>query len=299
MSSRYPKPKTTLLVAVVLIGLALIATSQTSTAVTARVRVSNTTCKGPVGVSRFTFQRDGFPIGIKALSPPRSVELDRTRNFTFELNNRPTSVTVRGIDDREQEFSVQVAMGEREDYRCGQITAISEGEEPPEEDEQRPPEQGQRQQGRARLPSRLQGISPGSSPQDVLNQLRRSGADLEVQGSRNNPKLGNVADPMMIGSLGNGFAATAYWVNGPGQLRAVVTWDRPSTSMVLMVVSSSNNFCASVPPTGGGIEVSCDASAANEPLTTIGNAPVPGNTFLVVAVKLSGPPQHYALSLSG
>lgn len=281
--------------AVVVIGIALIATSQTSTAVTARVRVSNTSCKGPVGVSRFTFQRGGFPIGIKALSPPRSVELDQTRTFTFELNNRPTSVNVRGIDDREQEFTVQVEMGEREDYRCGQITAISEGEEqPPEEEEQPPP-----QQGRARLPSSLQGISPGSSPQDVLNQLRRSGADLEVQGSRNRPKLGNVADPMMIGSLGNGFAATAYWVNGPGQLRAVVTWDRPSTSMVLLVVSSTNNFCASVPPTGGGIEVSCDAPASTEPLTTIGNAPVPGNTFLVVAVKLSGPAQHYVLSLSG
>lgn len=294
MFSKKVKTKTFLLVTIVLIGLALIATGRSSMAVTTRVRVNNTSCKGPVGIAKFTFQRGGFPVGVKVLSPPRSVELDQTRTFTFELNNRPTAVTIGGRDDREREFSVQVEMGEREDYRCGQITFTAEGEQPPEEDQQPQPGQGQ-----ARLPSRLQGISPGSSPQEVLNQLRRSGADLEVQGSRNNPKLGNVADPMLIGSLGSGFTATAYWVNGPGQLRAVVTWDRPSSSMVLLVVSSSFNFCASVPPTGGGIEVSCDAPASTEPLTTIGNAPVPGNTFLVIAVKLSGPAQQYVLSLSG
>ncbi|MCF7890164.1 hypothetical protein K9M78_02990 [Candidatus Bipolaricaulota bacterium] len=294
MFSRHPKTKTFVLVAVLFVGIAIIATSQTSTAVTTRVRVSNTSCKGPVGISKFTFQRGGFPIGLKVFSPARSVELDQTRTFTFELNNRPTAVAVSGRDDREREFSVQVEMGEREEYRCGQISAFSEGEQPPEEDQH--PQPGQ---GRARLPSRLQGISPGSSPQEVLNQLSRSGAELEIQGSRNNPKLGNVADPMLIGSLGSGFTATAYWINGPGQLRAVATWDRPSSPMVLLVVSSSLNFCASVLPTGGGIEVSCDAPASTEPLTTIGNAPVPGNTFLVVVVKLSGPAQQYVLSLSG
>ncbi|MBS3736478.1 MAG: hypothetical protein V5A87_05550 [Candidatus Bipolaricaulota bacterium] len=295
MFSNKLKTKTLLLVAVVLIGLALMTAGQTTMAVTTRVRVSNTSCKGPVGISKFTFQRGGFPIGIKVLSPPRSVELDQTRTFTFELDNRPTAVTVGGRDDREREFSVRVEMGEREEYRCGQISVISEGEQPPPEEDQQP----QPGQGQARLPSRLQGISPGSSPQEVLNQLRRSGADLEVQGSRNNPKLGNVADPMLIGSLGSGFTATAYWVNGPGQLRSVVTWDRPSSSHVLLVVSNTLNFCASVTPGSGGIEVSCDAPATTEPLTTIGNAPVPGNTFLVVAVKLSGPAQQYVLSLSG
>ncbi|MBS3788286.1 hypothetical protein KGY79_08855, partial [Candidatus Bipolaricaulota bacterium] len=275
MLSKSLRPKTTLLVAVVFIGLALIATSQASTAVTTKVRVSNTTCKGPVGISRFTFQRGGFPIGVKVLSPPREVELDQTREFNFELNNRPTAVTVSGRDDRGQEFSVKVEMGERVEYRCGRITAILEGErsKPSEEDQQ--PQTGQDQ---VRLPSRLQGISLESGPQDVLNQLRSRGADVEVQGSRNNPKLGNVADPMLIGSLGNGFTATAYWVNGPGQLRSVVTWDNPSSSFVLLVISTSFNFCASVPPPGGGIEVSCDAPATYEPLTTVGNAPVSGST---------------------
>ncbi|MBS3788525.1 hypothetical protein KGY79_10075, partial [Candidatus Bipolaricaulota bacterium] len=63
--------------------------------------------------------------------------------------------------------------------------------------------------------------------------------------------------------------------------------------------STSFNFCASVPPPGGGIEVSCDAPATYEPLTTVGNAPVSGSTFLVMVVKLSGPSQQYVLSLSG
>lgn len=297
MLSKFLKSKTSLLVAVLVIGLALIATGQVTNAVTTRVRVSNTNCKGPVRVSRFMFQRGGFPIAIKVLSPSRSIELNQTRTFTFELNNSPTAVTVNGQDDREREFSIQVDRGRRAEYRCGIIALTSSGEQPPENDQGS--QTGQTGQGQARLPSRLQGISPGSSPQNVLNQLRSRGASLEIQGSRNNPKLGNVADPLLIGSLGSGFSATAYWVNGPGQLRAAVTWDRPSSSHVLLVVSSSFNFCASVTPSGGGIEVSCDAPAANEPLTTIGNAPVPGNTFLVVVVKLGGPSQHYVLSLSG
>ncbi len=286
--------KTGLLVVVLVIGLALLATSQVSNAVTTRVKVSNRNCKGPVEVSRFLFQRGGLPIAIKVLSPPRSIELDQTRTFTFELNNNPTAVTVNGQDDRERKFSVRVGMEARAEYRCGLIALTSSGGGTTEDNQQFQPDQSQ-----ARLPSRLQGISPGSSPEAVLNQLRNSGADLEVQGNRNNPKVGNVADPMLIGSLGSGFAATAYWVNGPGQLRAAVTWDRPSSPHVLLVISNSFNFCASVTPTGGGIEVSCDAPAANEPLTTIGNAPVPGNIFLVIAVKMSGPSQHYVLSLSG
>ena len=291
------KSKTSLLIAVLVIGLALIATGQVTNAVTTRVRVSNTNCKGPVRVSRFVFQRGGFPIGIKVLSPPRRIELDQTRTFTFELGNRPTAVTVNGQDDREREFNVQVETGRRAEYRCGLITLTSSSGESTEDDQGS--QTGQTGQGQARLPSRLQGISPGSSPQDVLNTLRSRGAAVEVQGSSNNPKLGNVADPLLIGSLDSGFSADAYWVQGPGQLRSVVTWDRPSSSHVLIVVSNSFNFCASVPPAGGGIEVSCDAPAMNEPLTTIGNAPVPGSTFLVVAVKLSGPAQHYVLSLSG
>ena len=297
MLSESKKYKAGLIITVLVVTLALIATGQVSMAVTTRVRVSNENCKGAVQVSKFIFQRGGFPIGIKVLSPPRRVELDQTRTFTFELGNQPTAVTVNGQDDRGRGFNVGVETGGRAEYQCGLITLTSSGEQPSQDDRQSGT--GQTGQGQARLPSRLQGISPGSSPQSVLSQLRSRGADLEVQGSRNNPKLGNVADPMLIGSLGSGFAATAYWVNGPGQLRAVVTWDRPSSSHVLLVVSNSLNFCASVTPTGGGLEVSCDAPAANEPLTTIGTAPVPGSTFLVVAVKLSGPSQHYVLSLSG
>jgi len=294
------KTKIGVLVVISIMVLAITATSQVSMAVTTRVRVSNERCKGPVGVSKFIFQRGGFPIGIKVLSPPRTVELDRTRTFTFELENEPTAVTVNGQDDREQGFNVRVEAGSRSEYRCGLISLTTSRERTDQDDRNQDYNESDRTgQGRARLPSRLQGIGPGSSPQDVLNTLRNRGAAVEVQGSSNDPKLGNVADPLLIGSLDSGFSADAYWVRGPGQLRSVVTWDRPSSSHILLVVSNSFNFCASVPPAGGGIEVSCDAPATNEPLTTIGNAPVPGSTFLVVAVKLSGPTQHYVLSLSG
>lgn len=281
------------MVLVLIVVFTIIATvGQTSMGATVKVDVRNQRCKGPVEVSQFTFLRGGIPLKIRVLRPAREVELDQTRTFTFELENNPSTVVVTGRDDRGRKFDAQVELGQGTEYSCGIIRA--RGGEAPDGEGQTGAQPGQGQQG---FPPQLQGLYPGINPQAVITRLRNNGASVEEQGSRNNPKLGNVRDPLMIGNLEAGFTATAYWVQGPGQLRSVVSWDRPSTRMALVVVSTSMDFCASVSPASGGLEASCDSPT--EPQTTTGNAPVSGNTFLVSVVKLGGPSQSYVLALSG
>jgi len=287
-----------LLALVLLIPLAL---AQPAESASITVQVDNRYCDTAASISQFMFLRGPFPMKVKVLSPPQEVGAGQTKRFSFELEQSPTNVTVNGRSGGEQ-FSVQVESGGRAEYSCGFISVGSpeEGTEfGGEGQEEGTGETQQPESGKAQLPPQLGNISPGMGPQNVVNELRNRGARVTVQGSRNNPKLGDVSDPLLIGSLPSGFAATGYWVNGPGQLRSVITWDRPSTDFVLVVVSSSFNFCASITPPGGGIEVSCDAPRYTEPVTTIGNSPVPGNVFLVLAIKLGGPSQAYVLSLSG
>ncbi len=148
------------------------------------------------------------------------------------------------------------------------------------------------------VPAEVSGLQ-GLTPDQAIATLQSRGAQVDVQGSQANPKLGNVDDPLILGALAPGFQASAVWVSAPGQLRASVTYDQPNANMVLMVIGGG--FCLSLSPTFlgiGGLSVSCDRPAALAPFTTVGGGPVPGFVFLVLTIKIGGPTLPYVLSLS-
>jgi len=246
------------------------------------LRISNTDCSGGVQITQLVYLRNDAPVRLQILSA--LIRLGETREFPFELSVPPTSVLIRGSAGG-QTFEVNAQIGQTQ-YTCGTIQLLVSGESAPPTD------------GDVQLPPELSGIEPGMAPQQVLSRLQMNGFDLDVQGSAANPKLGDVDDPLIIGVLGPGFlTGVAYWVSAPGQLRAALIHDRPTANVVLIVVSNFG-FSLSLTPPGGGLVLFSDRPAALAPTTTWGGGPVPGTTFLVLALKIGGPAMPYVLGLS-
>ncbi|MGB9861496.1 MAG: hypothetical protein ACPLRP_04125, partial [Candidatus Bipolaricaulaceae bacterium] len=182
-------------------------------------------------------------------------------------------------------------------FLCGTITTSAAGAPPTPT----PPPSGPQPElppGMPRLP-----LSPGMSPAQILSALQGAGAQVQVQGSQDKPKLGDAEDPILVGALPGGFAALALWVSTTGTLRVAVAYDRPSTFVWLWVVPVPNFWDTATawsPWPTGGISISLDRPATFQPLTQWGNAPIPGTLFFVVLIKweMSPLPFPYVMALS-
>ncbi len=251
------------------------------------LEVTNDHCR-QLQIAQFFFLRDGRPFHTQLAIPPASVSIGQSREFTFELSQRPTEVQLRGTRNG-QTLNVTARVGTTR-FDCG-IIVLQVGDEVPTE---RPPVDELPE-----LPAELRGIQPGMSPNQVVSHLRNRGFDVEVQGSEHRPKLGDVDDPLIIGALGPGLTVTGYWVSTTaGSLRAAVVHDRPMSTIFLIVVTNAFDLGIAWPPPGGGLGVFLDRPMALAPGTNFGDAPLSGTAALVLVIKLGGPAQPYVLSLS-
>jgi len=254
------------------------------------IQVSNERCR-EVQIAQFIFYAEQTPIGTQFAIPPATLRTGQTREFTFSFGQRPTQVVIRGTHNGET-FQATASVG-RNRYECGTIVLEVAGE-----DDTVPTETPEHVSPLQHVPE-LEGIRPGMSPGQVVGHLRGRGFDVEIQGSEDRPKLGDVDDPLIIGALGSGLAVTGYWVSTPGgSLRAAVLHDRPFSSMFLIVVTNAFDMGIAWPPPGGGLGLFLDRPMALAPGTNFGNAPFSGTAALVLVIKVGGPAQPYVLSLS-
>ncbi|MFN4218100.1 MAG: hypothetical protein ACK4HB_02250 [Candidatus Bipolaricaulia bacterium] len=277
------------LVGALLIGLGYGPLAQQAVSVSAVI--SNLSCRGGVQIVQLTWLQNQAPLATQLFTPPIVIPIETKREFKFELRAAPTALQVRGAfvgtSGQAMALDLSVPVGQETKYECGTILATVAGQQP--------------QPGQPTLPPGLPPLTPGMNPQQLIAALQAAGATVEVQGSQDKPKIGNADDPLVLGALGPGLQAVAYWVSsGTGQLRAAVTYDRPATPVVLWVVGIPTlATCFSVPPPGGGLTVFCDRPAPFAPFTTFGGGPVPGFVFFVLVIKVGGPTMPFVLSLAG
>ncbi len=278
------------LVGLLVVGLSYGPLAQQS--VSASVVISNLSCRGGVQIVQLTWLQNQTPLATQLFAPPVLIPVETRREFKFELRASPTHLAVRGAfigaQGQATALELTVPVGQETKYECGTILATVAGQQPPT---------GQQ----PTLPPGMPSLTPGMNPQQLISALQAAGATIEVQGTQDKPKIGNADDPLVLGALGPGFQAVGYWVSsGTGQLRAVVTYDRPLVPVVLWVVGIPTlATCFSVPPPGGGLTVFCDRPALFAPLTTFGGGPVPGLVFFVLVIKVGGPTMPFVLSLAG
>lgn len=279
------------LVGALLVGLGYGPLAQQTVIATAVI--SNANCRGGVQLLQLTWLQNQVPLATQLFTPPVIIAVETKREFKVELRAVPTHLQVLGAYVGGQGQSVRlelsVPVGQETKYECGTIVATVAGQQP------QPPT------GQPTLPPGLPPLTPGMNPQQLLAALQAAGVTVEVQGTQDKPKIGNADDPLVLGALGPGLQAVAYWVgSGTGQLRAAVMYDRPLVPVVLWVVGLPTlATCFSVPPPGGGLTVFCDRPAFFAPLTTFGGGPVPGVVFFVLVIKVGGPTMPFVLSLAG
>lgn len=275
---------------VVLAAFLVPALSQTAP-VQASVAIRNDTCSAGVQLSQIVWVRGEQVIGLQILQV--LVRLGQTYTSEAQLSAAPTSVVVRGTAQG-QAFEVTVPAGQTVRFACGTLTLTVPGQQPPTE----PPTGAQPElpAGMPRPP-----LTPGMSPSQLIAALQAAGAQVEVQGSESQPKLGDADDPILVGAFPTGFAARALWVSTTGSLRVAVTHDRPSAFIWLWVVPVPNvwNTATAWSPLTGALSVSLDRTEIYQPFTQWGNAPVPGTLFFVLVIKWDlGPAMPYVLTLS-
>ncbi|MCR4392685.1 MAG: hypothetical protein NUV94_08030 [Candidatus Acetothermia bacterium] len=256
----------------------------------ASVAIRNDTCTAGVQLSQIVWVRGEQVIGLQLLQV--LVRMGQTYTSEAELSLAPTSVVVRGLAQG-QTFEVAVPMGETAKYTCGTVTAALVGQ----------PAQPGTPGGQPEFPAGMPrpNLSPGMSPAQLLANLQAAGAQVEVQGSEASPKLGDAADPILVGAFPSGFSAQALWVSAGGSLRVAVTHDRPSSFIWLWVVPVPNfwNTATAWSPLPGALTVSVDRPQALAPFTQWGDGPVPGVLFFVLVIKWDlGPAMPFVLSLS-
>lgn len=280
------------LVAALLVGLGYGPVAQQ--AVSATAGISNLSCRGGVQIVQLNWLQGQTLLASQIFTPPVVIAIETKREFTFNLRATPSHLQVRGVfvgtAGQAVSLELTVPVGQETKYECGTILATVAGQQP------QPPTTGQ-----PTLPPGLPPLTPGMNPQQLLAALRAAGATVEEQGSQDKPKIGNADDPLILGALGPGLQAVAYWVSsGTGALRAAVTYDRPAVPVVLWVVGLPTlATCFSVPPPGGGLTVFCDRPALFAPFTTFNGGPVPGVVFFVLIIKVGGPTMPFVLSLAG
>lgn len=257
--------------------------------VPASVTVGNENCAPGVTLSQIVWLRDGQVIGFQFLQV--LVRIGQTYTVSAELSLPPTSAVVRG-GAAGRPFEVTVPVGQTVKYPCGTISATSTAVPTPTPTPTPTKPEIEFPAGMPRPP-----ISPGMAPAQLLSALQGAGAAVDVQGSEAKPKLGDAADPMLIGAWPGGYAATAIWVSTTGSLRVSVTYDRPTAFVWLWVVPVPNfwNTAMAWSPLAGGISVSVDRPQLYQPFTQWGNAPVPGSLFFVLVIKWDPHPPAAAM----
>lgn len=265
-----------------------------SATVPVSVTITNENCPAGFQLTQVIWVRENQVVGIQILQ----VLVRQGQSYTVrqELAVAPTHTVVRGVAGG-QPIEERVAMGQTVKFTCGTITTSSLGALPGQPTPPSGP-QPELPPGMPRLP-----LSPGMSPTQLLSALQAAGAQVQIQGSQDKPKLGDAQDPILVGALPDGFAALGLWVSTTGSLRVVVSYDRPSAFVWLWVVPVPNFWDTATawsPWPGGGISVTLDRPQIYQPLTQWGNAPVPGTLFFVLLVKweMSPWPFPFVLSLS-
>lgn len=204
----------------------------------------------------------------------------QTRTLTKQIGFTPTRIAVGGfIGDQQFSFTVESIPLNRP-FRpnaadgCVEILVEASAQTPPSTDKP---------------------ISPGQSLQQVQQALQNQGIQTHrVEGSRSNPKLGNVNDPLFLRAIPGGSFQIVWVSSGAGTLRGAITWDDPSVDLDLLVFGSGG-VCLQLNGPGVLSEL-CDRPA--EPGHGPVGGPVAGTTFAVLIINWSGTPQPYVLSLS-
>ena len=138
-------------------------------------------------------------------------------------------------------------------------------------------------------------IEQGQSLQQVQQILASRGIQAErIEGSRSNPKLGGVDDPMFLRGIAPSSFQLVWVTSGAGQLRSTITWDDPSVDLDLMVFGAGGACLQLNGP--GVLSELCDRPA--EPGHGPVGGPVSGSAFAVLIVNWSSSSQSYVLSLS-
>lgn len=280
-------------IAVLAAVLALPVLAQTA-AVSVSATIANENCPAGFQLSQVVWLRGEQPIGLQILQV--LIRQGQSYTVTQELSAMPTRVVIRGSTGG-QPIEERVPMGQTAKFLCGTIST-SPGASGPTPGQPTAPEV-QLPTGMPKVP-----LKPGMSPAQLLSSLQAAGAQMQVQGSQDKPKLGDAEDPILLGALPGGLAALGLWVStAGGSLRVSVAYDQPSSFVWMWIVPVPNFWNAAMawsPWPSGGISVSLDRPQAFQPLTQWGDAPVPGNLFFVLLVKWSAStwPFPFVLSLS-
>jgi len=253
--------------------------------------IRNDTCTAGVQLSQIVWIRGEQIIGLQFLQV--LVRMGQTYTVEPELSATPTAVIVRGVAQG-QAFEVTVPAGQTVKYACGTMTLTVPGQPP------RPVVPGDSQpEFPAGMPRPA--LTPGMHPSQLIATLQAAGAQVEVQGSESQPKLGDADDPILVSAFPTGFAVHGLWVSTTGSLRVAVAHDRPSAFIWLWVVPVPNvwNTVTAWSPLTGALSVSADRAQIYQPLTQWGDSPVPGTLFLVLVIKWDlGPAMPFVISLS-
>ncbi len=270
---------------VVLAALAWPAGAQTA-GTPVSITITNNACPAGFQLTQLIWLREDRVVGLQILQV--LIRLGQSHTERPELTVMPTHVIVRGLSAGKL-IEERVPMGQTVKYDCGTITTTPAAPSGPE----------------VPLPAGMPraNLAPGMNPAQLLSALQAAGAEIQVQGSQEKPKLSDADDPILVGALPGGFAALALWVSTTGSLRVAVTHDRPSAFVWLWIVPVPNFWNTAMawsPWPGGGISVSLDRPQTYQPLTQWGNAPVPGTLFFVLLIKweMAMAPLPFVLSLS-
>ncbi len=116
--------KKLVLITLLLVGLvAIFGYGQTEEEITVTVEIRNSDCSR-VSISRFLFQKDGKPLGVKRFVPPKPVRRNQIANFSFNLSSKPTKLVLSGGEDGDEfTYRFDLNWGEQErNTECGKIT---------------------------------------------------------------------------------------------------------------------------------------------------------------------------------
>lgn len=204
------------------------------------------------------------------IRPGQTVEFSRTLGFTPSRLDVKGGVDSQGFEVTFEPLQFNTPLRDQgEANGCLQVVvSVSGGETQPP-----PPTPGTKP------------ILPGQSLDQVLGAVEALGFSVRREGSQNDPKLGDVSDPMLLRAI-PGFSAQLLWVAAPGTLRSVITWDNPAVDLDLLVFGFGACFQLTPP---GVLAETCDRAPSG---------PVPGVVFAVLVINWSPTTQAFVLSLS-
>ncbi len=236
------------------------------------VSIQNICQQGTLVIQVIQLTLNGTPLATQFLLPGKQINPGETASFSLKVSAAPNDLAISGTLNN-QSFAFKVDQLElnqpvTDREHCLQVVVSLSGQQPGQQPGQKP-------------------IQEGQSLDQVLQSLQALGIPISQEGSQASPKLPNLSDPMLLRVI-SGFSAQLLFVSAPGSLRAVITWDRPTVDLDLIVIGLPGGFCFQLTPPGVLAEI-CDRAPFG---------PVLGVVFAVVIINWSATPTAYVLSLS-